>query len=50
MTDGDLKEILAWFRERKANIEYGEISVTCMIHAGKVRRTIKTLSESNIIQ
>ncbi|HPF07778.1 MAG TPA: hypothetical protein P5120_17220 [Spirochaetota bacterium] len=50
MSDDELKEILTWLREQTDKIEYGEISVTCIIHAGKVKRLIKTLTENELIQ
>lgn len=48
MIEQEFKELLFWLHDQKSNIKYGEISVTCIIHAGNLKRTIKTISVSEL--
>ena len=41
MTPEELREITTYFERSAANLEYGEISVTIVIHDGRTKRIDK---------
>ncbi len=40
------KDIDKWIHTRAGNIKYGEITVTLVIHDGRIHRMIRSVSES----
>jgi len=50
MTELNIQSIINWLQENISQINYGEVSVTFFIHAGRVKRLIKTVNESELIQ
>jgi len=48
MNTDNLNEITEWLNSQTSNLRFGEIAITCIMHEGKLKRVIKTVTESEL--
>jgi len=48
MNSENLSEITEWLNTQSSTIQFGEIAITCIMHEGKLKRVIKTVTESEL--
>lgn len=48
MKTDQLKEVSNWLNSQVSVMQYGEIAITCVIHEGRLKRIVKTVSESEL--
>jgi len=48
MNPEEIKKLTDWLQTQSKSLPYGELSINCIFHNGKLKRVIKTVSESEL--